>query len=289
MNKKILVTGANGYLGQGIVKQLLDDGLYVIATDFDCTNIDIRAEYIAANLFELDNPYEFFGKPDLLLHLAWRDGFKHDSVNHLNDLPMHYNFIKSMVDSGILHLSIMGSIHEIGFYEGSVNEFTPAMPQSLYGICKNTLRQLTELLVKDKNICFQWIRGYYIVGNTHSGCSVFSKITRAAESGQKEFPFVTGINQFDFLDYDDFCLKTASIVEQESISGIINCCSGRPERLGERVERFIKENGYSIQLQYGTFKERPYDSKAIWGNSKKIDLIMDRRNSTASAPCTEGS
>ena len=31
---KVLVTGANGYLGSGIVKELLDDGIDVIATDF---------------------------------------------------------------------------------------------------------------------------------------------------------------------------------------------------------------------------------------------------------------
>lgn len=30
---KILVTGANGYLGKGVVKQLLDDGVSVVATD----------------------------------------------------------------------------------------------------------------------------------------------------------------------------------------------------------------------------------------------------------------
>ena len=31
---KILVTGANGYLGRGIVKAILDKGAEVIATDF---------------------------------------------------------------------------------------------------------------------------------------------------------------------------------------------------------------------------------------------------------------
>ena len=31
---KILVTGANGYLGQGIVKEILNSGHDVIAVDF---------------------------------------------------------------------------------------------------------------------------------------------------------------------------------------------------------------------------------------------------------------
>ena len=44
---KILVTGANGYLGQGIVKHLLDCGHYVIAADFNVDRVDERAERMA--------------------------------------------------------------------------------------------------------------------------------------------------------------------------------------------------------------------------------------------------
>ena len=36
---KILVTGANGYLGKGVVKRLLDDGIEVIASDFQDNGI----------------------------------------------------------------------------------------------------------------------------------------------------------------------------------------------------------------------------------------------------------
>ena len=77
---KILVTGANGYLGQGIVKSVIDSGNDVIATDFRGTNIDSRAKVMPCNLFEIENPYKYFGKPDTLLHLAWRDGFVHYSL-----------------------------------------------------------------------------------------------------------------------------------------------------------------------------------------------------------------
>ena len=59
------------------------------------------------------------------------------------------------------------------------------------------------------------------------------------------------------------------------MNGIINICSGRPERLSDRVERFIKENDYNIKLKYGAFPDRPYDSKAIWGNDTKIKSIME--------------
>lgn len=39
------------------------------------------------------------------------------------------------------------------------------------------------------------------------------------------------------------------------------------------MERFIKENDYHIKLKYGAFPDRPYNSKAIWGDDGKIELI----------------
>ena len=83
------------------------------------------------------------------------------------------------------------------------------------------------------------------------------------------------LNQFDFINYDVFCKQVAATVTQDEVNGIINICSGRPEKLADRVERFIDENGYDIKLEYGMFPDRPYDSKAIWGNSSKIEKIMN--------------
>ena len=272
---KILVTGANGYLGQGIVRAILDAGNEVVASDLKIDNVDKRAVAVAGNMFEIQEPYKYFGKPDALLHLAWRDGFIHYSNAHIDDLPKHFAFLKAMADGGIKQIAVMGSMHEIGFFEGSINENTPCHPTTPYGIGKNALRDLTEMICKQKNIVFQWMRGYYIVGNSKFGSSIFSKITAAVDEGKQEFPFTLGQNQYDFIDYLDFCLQVAAVVGQQKEQRIINICSGRPEKLADRVERFIKENKYDIRLQYGAFPDRPYDSKAIWGDDTKIVRIME--------------
>lgn len=276
---KILVTGANGYMGTGIVECLLNDGNEVIAADFQTDGVDKRAKHMATNLFEVSDPFTHFGEPDVLLHLAWRDGFKHDSYNHIGDLPLHYTFISKMIHSGIKRVCVLGTMHEVGFYEGSIDENTSTAPQSLYGISKNALRDAIRLEADKNGTIFQWIRGFYIVGNTTAGCSIFSKITEAEGKGQKEFPFTTGVNQYDFLDYEEFCEQVAAVAEQQNINGIINCCSGTPMRLGERVEQFIRENNYKIKLKYGAFPDRAYDSKAVWGNDSKIRKIMENRKS----------
>lgn len=271
----IVVTGANGYLGQGVVKHLLDLGQEVIAVDFSTNNVDDRAVKMACNLFEIEEPYQFLSCPDVVLHLAWRDGFIHNSNAHIVDLPKHYSFIKSLLEGGLKKIVVMGSMHEIGFYEGSINENTICNPTTLYGISKDALRKLVKELCAQNNAKWQWLRGYYIVGNSQFGSSIFSKITAAALEGKKEFPFTMGQNQYDFLDYDEFCEQVAKCVSQDSVNGIINICSGKPEKLADRVERFINENHYDIKLKYGAFPDRPYDSKAVWGNDRLIQKIIN--------------
>lgn len=274
---KVLVTGANGYLGQGIVKRLLDDGAHIIAADITLDYVDKRAQLKASNIFEIENPREYYGYPDILLHLAWRNGFEHNADSHLEDLPLHYHFIKKMVEGGVCKIAVMGSMHEIGFYEGSIDDDTLCCPMNLYGIAKDALRKAVTGLAANSHVPVQWLRGYYIVGNSKFGNSIFSKITAAAEKGQKTFPFTSGQNQYDFLDYDEFCLQVAATVEQDTVTGIINICSGVPEKLCDRVERFIRGYGYDIKLDYGAFPDRTYDSMAVWGNNRKIRAILRQR------------
>ncbi len=275
---KILVTGANGYLGQGIVKAILDNGHEVIASDFADKNIDSRAIKRICNLFEIENPYEELDKPDFLLHLAWRDGFVHNSDAHFEDLPKHCRFISKMLKAGLNKIAVMGTMHEIGFFEGSINESTPCHPASCYGIAKNALRDYLKMVAEQNNAEWQWLRGYYIVGNSAFGNSIFSKITASVKEGKTEFPFTMGQNQYDFIDYEDFCKQVAAAVGQTEIKGIINICSGKPEKLADRVERFIKENNYKIKLKYGAFPDRAYDSKAVWGNDEKIKKILENNS-----------
>lgn len=271
---RVLITGANGYLGQGVSTKVLDRGHSVIATDFAANNIDKRAEIKVCDIFQIDNPYEFFGRPDVVLHMAWRDGFVHYSDSHITDLPKHYLFLKKMFESGVKQVAVLGSMHEIGFFEGSIKDDTPCNPITPYGISKNALRNLVAMLSKEKGIPYQWLRGYYIVGNSEFGCSIFSKITASVKEGKSEFPFTMGQNQYDFIDYEEFCNAVAAAVTQSEVNGIINICSGKPEKLANRVERFIKENNYPIKLKYGAFPDRPYDSKAVWGDNQKILRIL---------------
>ncbi len=274
---KVLVTGANGYLGSGVVKKLCDKNIEVIGVSRSLTDkIDTRADIRCVDIFDIEDPFHYFGEPSVLLHMAWRNGFVHNDVSHIIDLPKHFSFIKKMAASGCKQIAVMGTMHEVGFFEGCIKENTPTNPESLYGISKDALRRSTKLICKDYDAVFQWLRAYYIVGNEMNGCSIFSKICAAERKRNKLFPFTMGTNQWDFISYDDFCNQVVAAICQTDISGIIDICSGRPEKLSDRVERFIKEKNYKIKLDYGKFPDRPYDSKAVWGDDTKILQILNK-------------
>ena len=275
MKKKILVTGAGGYIGRHVVKALLDAGQEVIASDLRLDDVDDRAQKIVTNIFEPDDGlFTKLGSPDVCLHMAWRDGFKHNSDNHMGDLSNHYRFIKTMLEGGLKQVAVMGTMHEDGYWEGAIDENTPCHPASMYGIAKNALREATLMLAKEHNAVAQWIRAYYIVGDDARGNSIFSKLLQAAQEGKTTFPFTTGKNKYDFINVDELARQIAAVVSQSEVDGIINCCTGQPITLAERVERYIKDNDLNITLDFGAFPDRPYDSPGVWGDATKIKQIM---------------
>lgn len=275
MKKKILVTGAGGYIGRHVVKALLDAGQEVIASDLRLDDVDDRAQKIVTNIFEPDDGlFTKLGSPDVCLHMAWRDGFKHNSDNHMGDLSNHYRFIKTMLEGELKQVAVMGTMHEVGYWEGAIDENTPCHPASMYGIAKNALREATLMLAKEHNAVAQWIRAYYIVGDDARGNSIFSKLLQAAQEGKTTFPFTTGKNKYDFINVDELARQIAAVVSQSEVDGIINCCTGQPITLAERVERYIKDNNLNITLDFGAFPDRPYDSPGVWGDATKIKQIM---------------
>lgn len=279
MSKRVLVTGAGGYIGRHVVAALCNMGAEVMAVDFQTDGLDSRAHTLAYDIFNgAKSVYQDLGSPDVCLHMAWKDGFVHNSHAHMELLSKHYTFIRDMVDGGLKQLAVMGTMHEIGYHEGAVDERTPCNPTSMYGIAKDALRRSTFLLAKDKAVCLQWLRAYYIYGDDKRNHSIFAKLVLAEEAGKETFPFTTGKNKYDFIEVDELARQIAASVMQTEVDGIINCCTGKPVSLAEKVESFIAERCYSIRLDYGAYPDRPYDSPGVWGDASKIQAIMQKQN-----------
>lgn len=266
---KIIVTGANGYIGRNVVSELLSRGHEVISILFageKAHDYIIGSEIKYFDLLEMteDEIKENLADADSMLHLAWQAGFNHQDPIHIQNITKHYNFITKVYDAGVNNISVAGTMHEVGYYVGAIDDKTPCNPLNPYGIAKNFLRQSLIEYTNKHNKNLQWLRFYYITGDDKFSNSVFTKILKAAEEGKKTFPLNSGEMLYDFIDIKELAKQISDELEGMR-SGIINCCSGKPKSLRTAVTEFIHKNNLDITPEYGVFPERAYDSMAVWG------------------------
>lgn len=275
----ILVTGSCGYIGSHVVRRLCEEHVDVIALDVMPEPADFPCRYVSADILDssLDLASVLPEVPEACLHLAWRNGFDHTAESHFLDLSSHYRFLMSLVSAGISRIAVMGTMHEVGYWEGAVTDDTPCNPLSPYGIAKDSLRRVLSLRASRGDFELQWLRAFYIYGDDERSQSIFGKLLRADREGQKLFPFTSGKNRFDFIEVRELARLIAAAVTQSSVDGIINICTGVPQSLAEKVEGYISEHNLGIELDYGAYPDRPYDSPGIWGDPTKIRRILSER------------
>ena len=101
--KKVLVTGASGFIGNYLIPELLKNNCHVIATSTSEKKISTAGWFEKVQFVSFDirdfrpevNYFRFFHQPDLLIHLAWEGLPNYKSLFHFEEnLPRHYIFLK---------------------------------------------------------------------------------------------------------------------------------------------------------------------------------------------------
>lgn len=274
---QIIVTGAGGYLGPHVVSALLDRGHDVVAVVRPGSQavIDDRATVSEADILAPGfDPAEWAGAA-AMVHLAWKDGFQHNSPAHMEQLSAHYRLLTGVAAAGVPRIVALGTMHEVGYWEGAITAETPTNPSSQYGIAKDALRRALPLALPETTT-LAWARAYYIYGDDLRSNSIFRKLLEASDEGRADFPFTTGKNLYDFIQVAELGRQLAALTDATDVHGTVNCSTGAPKSLAAQVEEFITEHGLDIRLQYGAFPDREYDSPGVWGDATAIQEVMHR-------------
>jgi dTDP-6-deoxy-L-talose 4-dehydrogenase (NAD+) len=283
MKKRILVTGATGFIGNYTVPELLGRGQEVIASSSHKAKAIgaswfKQVQYIPFDLSDFDNSvdyFELFGRPDLMIHLAWEGLPNYNSSFHLQtNFPRHTAFLKNMVSHGLQDLTVTGTCFEYGMQEGCLSEDMAALPKNPYGLAKDALRRAMEEYQSKHPFIFKWIRLFYMFGQGQNPNSLLSQLDRALDMGEKVFNMSGGQQVRDFLPVETVAQYIATIGLQQTYQGIINCCSGRPVKVEDFVKDYLQLKKAIISLNLGYYPYPSYEPMQFWGDDHKLNKML---------------
>jgi len=281
--KKVLVTGATGFIGTYVVEVLLSRGYNVVASSSNKSTAVAKKWFNKVKYIEMDlklmdstiNYFDFFERPDLMIHLAWEGLPNYLQDFHIKEnLPRHAAFLRNMLENGLHDLTVTGTCFEYGMQNGCLHEEMAVEPQNPYAIAKNSLRKNVESLSLEFSFRFKWVRLFYMYGEGQSPNSLISQLDKALAANEKIFNMSGGMQIRDFLPITNMAENIVSIAIQADVLGIVNCCSGKPITVKDFVTNYLKANNKEIELNLGFYSYATYEPMEFWGDNKKLKLIV---------------
>ena len=273
---RIAVTGASGFIGRHVLAQLVGRGIEVVALTRNAAQLAGLREI--TQVFEIDiahPPIDCFkkvGSPDILIHLAW-DGLSDcRSLSHFEtELSVQYNFLKTMVQSGLTSLLVTGTCFEYGMQSGALTEDMSTKPNTPYGYAKDALRRQLDFLRLSKPFDLTWARLFYMYGEDQPSTSLYSALRKAVIRGDKEFNMSGGEQLRDYLSVEEVACQIVQLAMAQHNIGIINICSGKPISVRRLVEQWIHTKKWEISLNLSQYAYREYEPMAFWGDSTRME------------------
>ncbi|HMU46077.1 MAG TPA: NAD-dependent epimerase/dehydratase family protein [Chitinophagaceae bacterium] len=282
--KKILVTGATGFIGGYVIKELLEQNASVIATSSNKAKASVQdwfnsVSYIAFDFNKIndaDDYYSYFDKPDAMVHLAWEGLPNYKSSFHMEkNLPRHIAFLKNLIKNGLKDITVTGTCFEYGMQEGILQEDMETIPVTPYGLAKDNLRKNLQELQKEYNFSMKWLRLFYMYGKGQNPNSLLSQLENSLAKGEEVFNMSGGEQVRDFMPVEEAATAIVKVILQNGVTGIINCSSGKPVKVKDFVTSYLEQKNKDIKLNLGHYPYPDFEPMSFWGDNSKLKKIIN--------------
>lgn len=284
MARRILITGATGFLGFSILEKIIENGdipYVLVRNDSNLSKIKsllnvckvfyyktLQDEELILSLIELETV-------DSFIHCAWK------GVEQRNDSSQITYNVSFTIDSIVLAHKInckrwvgIGSQAEYGAVNAvAMEDSTPIKPFSIYGKAKASCYWAASALCQAYSLEMVWCRVFSLYGPNDNPNYLIPYVIKNLLKGTS--PSLTSCQQkWDYLYVSDGANAIVSIANSK-VTGIFNVGSGQTIILKEVVEYLKQALNPTIQINFG---EVTYTENQILHLEASIDKINQSLN-----------
>ena len=282
MKKKILVTGATGFIGKNLVESLKEKfEIYALILDEKEKNVIPQIDYILwKTFFDRENEIKTLdgkklGKIDTVIHLAsYGVNPKDNDIDKMieSNINLTKDLILNLERVSCKNIIFTGSGFEYGD-KGKVKlkEDMELNPFSLYGATKVSAFLIGKKLCESLGINYINLRLFNIFGEYEGSNRLIPQIINNYLEG-KELNFTAGNQVRDYLYIKDIIKVYEMILEKNIYNNeTYNVCSSEEITIKEFITKVADTIGINKDsLNFGTIPSRKEEALYIVGDNSKL-------------------
>jgi dTDP-6-deoxy-L-talose 4-dehydrogenase (NAD+) len=271
--KKVLLTGATGFVGMNILHELANRGVVVTpvvrsGTEHLLNKFDNISKIISVDdVFKENSDWwaDISSNSDIFIHSAWYTK-THDyliSKQNINCQLGTMNIARGLAQSGIKKFVGIGTCFEYEFASDFISVDTPLKPGSPYASAKAATFLALLKMTHDEKIDFAWCRLFYLYGENESESRLYSYILSQIKKNKK-IELSSGEQIRDFMHVRTAAERVVAVALGNMV-GPINVCSGIPITVKEFAMNVADQFGARSLLDFGAKGKKFTDPPRIVG------------------------